>query len=84
MDKYYYKNPRNFRYSRSSRFNNNKTPIYNFRRPSNRPNEQQTYPNDIKISDTSNGNKPFLGNQISQKDLEVIKALGRIINSQKD
>ena len=80
----YYKNPRNFRYSRSSRFNNNRTPIYNFRRPSYRPNDQQTYPNDIKISDTSNGNKPFLGNQISQKDLEVIKALGRMVNSQKD
>ena len=86
----YYKNPKNFRFSknlqerRSSRYKNNRTPRYNYRRPSYRPNDHQSYPNNIKISDTNNSNKPFLGTQLSLKELEIINALGRIINSQKD
>ena len=50
-----YKNPKNFRFSkklqecRTTRYNNNQMPRYNYRRASYRPNDHQSYPNNIKI-----------------------------------
>ena len=85
-----YKNPKNFRFSRKPRecrfvrYNDIQTPRYNYRRPSYRPHDHQSYPNNIKITDSNNSNKDFLGTQLSPKEIQIIQALGKIIINQKD
>ena len=85
-----YKNLKNFRFSRKSlehrfvRYNDIQTPRYNYRRPSYRPHDHQSYPNIIKITDSNNSNNDFLGTQLSPKEIQITQALGKIIGNQKD